>query len=62
MNSYLEQQLDNRLNLFRLWNLPQKHDLCSIRAVVGGANGLGANYGDCIMFWCGIRQGGFGVL
>ncbi|XP_023761859.1 glyoxylate/hydroxypyruvate/pyruvate reductase 2KGR [Lactuca sativa] len=40
MSSYLEQELDKRFNLFRLWNLPQKNDFFkensgSIRAVVG---------------------------
>ncbi|CAI9273923.1 unnamed protein product [Lactuca saligna] len=43
MSSYLEQELDKRFNLFRLWNLPQKNDFFkenfgSIRAVVGNAN------------------------
>ncbi|KAI3789737.1 hypothetical protein L2E82_02540 [Cichorium intybus] len=43
MSSYLEQELDKRFNLFRMWNLPQKNDFfkehsASIRAVVGNAN------------------------
>lgn len=43
MSSYLEQQLDKRFNLFRLWNLPKRNDFFkdnagSIRAVVGNAN------------------------
>nr|KAJ0226496.1 hypothetical protein LSAT_V11C100002380 [Lactuca sativa] len=43
MSSYLEQELDKRFNLFRLWNLPQKNDFFkenfgSIRDVVGNAN------------------------
>ncbi|KAK9060491.1 hypothetical protein SSX86_021195 [Deinandra increscens subsp. villosa] len=48
MSSYLEQELDKRFNLFRMWNFPQKTDFLkensgSIRAVVGNAN-VGA---DC---------------
>ncbi|XP_076889462.1 hydroxyphenylpyruvate reductase-like isoform X3 [Bidens hawaiensis] len=40
MNSYLEQQLDKRFNLLRLWTFPQKDEFFkeysgSIRAVVG---------------------------
>ncbi|KAI3716325.1 hypothetical protein L6452_23585 [Arctium lappa] len=43
MSSYLEQQLDKRFNLFRLWNLPKRNDFfkenaAAIRAVVGNAN------------------------
>ncbi|KAC9514757.1 hypothetical protein R6Q59_012989 [Mikania micrantha] len=43
MSSYLEQELDRRFNLFRMWNIPQKNDFFkensgSIRAVVGNAN------------------------
>ncbi|XP_024979145.1 hydroxyphenylpyruvate reductase [Cynara cardunculus var. scolymus] len=43
MSSYLEQQLDKRFNLFRLWNFPKRNDFLeenasSIRAVVGNAN------------------------
>ena len=40
--SYLEQELNKRYNLFRLWDFPQKSQLLTqhgvtIRAVVGGA-------------------------
>ncbi|KAJ9537606.1 hypothetical protein OSB04_030339 [Centaurea solstitialis] len=40
MSSYLEQQLDNRFNLFRLWTFPNPndffhHNAAAIRAVVG---------------------------
>ncbi|KAL9995530.1 putative hydroxyphenylpyruvate reductase [Helianthus debilis subsp. tardiflorus] len=47
MNSYLEQELDKRFNLFRMWTIPQKTDFFnkhsnSIRAVVGYA-GAGAD-------------------
>nr|XP_043623621.1 glyoxylate/hydroxypyruvate/pyruvate reductase 2KGR isoform X2 [Erigeron canadensis] len=43
MSSYLEQQLDARFNLFRLWTIQNKpdffkHNSASIRAVVGNAN------------------------
>ncbi|KAJ9537605.1 hypothetical protein OSB04_030338 [Centaurea solstitialis] len=43
MSSYLEQQLDKRFNLFRLWNVPKKAEFfkenaAAIRAVVGNAN------------------------
>ncbi|KAF7135865.1 hypothetical protein RHSIM_Rhsim08G0223100 [Rhododendron simsii] len=42
MNSYLEQELDRRFNLFKFWNFPNKKDFlrensASIRAVVGNA-------------------------
>ncbi|KAK1414267.1 hypothetical protein QVD17_30011 [Tagetes erecta] len=43
MSSYLEQQLSNRFNLIRMWNISQKNDFFnqnsnSIRAVVGNAS------------------------
>ncbi|XP_024979144.1 hydroxyphenylpyruvate reductase-like [Cynara cardunculus var. scolymus] len=43
MSPYLEQQLDKRFNLLRLWNFPKRNDFIkenagSIRAVVGNAN------------------------
>ncbi|KAI3665177.1 hypothetical protein L6452_43800 [Arctium lappa] len=43
MSSYLEQQLDKRFNLIRLWNFPKRNDFfkenaTAIRAVVGKAN------------------------
>lgn len=42
MNTYLEQELDKRFNLFKLWTFPQKTHFLrdhsnSIRAVVGNA-------------------------
>ncbi|XP_059285918.1 uncharacterized protein LOC132039457 [Lycium ferocissimum] len=42
MSSYLEQQLNNRFNLFRLWETPSKpeflnHNSNSIQAIVGNA-------------------------
>nr|XP_043624456.1 glyoxylate/hydroxypyruvate/pyruvate reductase 2KGR-like [Erigeron canadensis] len=47
MSSYLEQQLDTRFNLFRLWTIQNKpdffkHNSASIRAVVGDTN-IGAD-------------------
>ncbi|KAI3525036.1 hypothetical protein L1887_03707 [Cichorium endivia] len=47
MSSYLEQELDKRFNLIRLWNLPQENDFFrknsgSIRAVVGNTS-IGAD-------------------
>nr|POF14410.1 isoform 2 of glyoxylate/hydroxypyruvate reductase a hpr2 [Quercus suber] len=43
MNSYLEQELQRRYNLFKLWTAPQKPQFIkghanSIRAVVGNAS------------------------
>ncbi|KAL4589191.1 hypothetical protein LXL04_002096 [Taraxacum kok-saghyz] len=43
MSPYLEQELDKRFNLFRLWNIPQKNSFfkensASIRALVGNVN------------------------
>ncbi|KAI3814954.1 hypothetical protein L1987_14603 [Smallanthus sonchifolius] len=43
VNSYLEEELDKRFNLLRLWNFPQKDEFFkdhsgSIRAVVGYPN------------------------
>ncbi|KAL4589194.1 hypothetical protein LXL04_002099 [Taraxacum kok-saghyz] len=47
MSSYLEQELEKRFNLFRLWNLPDKNNFLkdnpgSIRAVVGNTK-IGAD-------------------